>query len=231
METQMIFERYELKYMLTPAQKEELLRISRPYMKEDAYGQTTIRNLYYDTPNYRLIRRSLEKPEYKEKLRMRSYRTAQNREPVFLELKKKYGDKVYKRRTQIVQQEALDRIREKQTLGSSQVEKEIDYFVSFYEDLQPRTCIFYDRTAYESVGGGPFRFTLDENIRYRTDRFSLAEEPSGERILRPDACLLEVKTADAVPVWLSRFFTENGIYRTSFSKYGAAFEKQMKERM
>lgn len=231
METQMIFERYELKYMLTPAQKEELLRISSPYMKEDTYGQTTIRNLYYDTSNYRLIRRSLEKPEYKEKLRMRSYRTAQNMEPVFLELKKKYGDKVYKRRTQIVQQEALDRIREKQTLGSSQVEKEIDYFVSFYEDLQPRTCIFYDRTAYEPVGGGPFRFTLDENIRYRTDRFSLAEEPSGERILRPDTCLLEVKTADAVPVWLSRFFTENGIYRTSFSKYGAAFEKQMKERM
>ncbi len=231
METQMVFERYELKYMLTQTQKEKLLRVCGPYMKEDAYGETTIRNLYYDTPSYRLIRRSLEKPEYKEKLRMRSYRTAQNREPVFLELKKKFGDKVYKRRTQIIQQEALDRIRERQTLGGSQVEKEIDYFVSFYEDLQPRTCIFYDRTAYEPIEGGSFRFTLDENIRYRTDRFSLAEEPSGERILKPDTCLLEVKTEDAVPIWLSRFLTENGIYRTSFSKYGAAFEKQMKERM
>ena len=70
---QSVFKRYELKYLLTQAQKKQILAAMKPYMKLDDYGRTTIRNLYYDTPNYRLARQSLERPAYKEKLRIRSY--------------------------------------------------------------------------------------------------------------------------------------------------------------
>ena len=73
---QTVFKRYELKYMLTPLQKEKILEAMSPYMKLDKYGRTTIRNIYFDTDSYRLIRRSIEKPAYKEKIRIRSYSQA-----------------------------------------------------------------------------------------------------------------------------------------------------------
>lgn len=71
---QSVFKRYELKYMLTKEQKQKVLEAMDPYMALDQYGRTTIRNIYFDTDNYRLVRRSIEKPAYKEKLRIRSYR-------------------------------------------------------------------------------------------------------------------------------------------------------------
>ena len=72
MAIQCCFERYEKKYCLTLSQQRFLLERMTPYMKKDAYGEYTICNIYYDTDDYRLIRASLEKPVYKEKLRMRS---------------------------------------------------------------------------------------------------------------------------------------------------------------
>lgn len=95
---QTIFERYEYKYLITRAQKESILKAMEPYMQPDEYGPTTIRNIYYDTEDYRLIRRSLERPVYKEKLRLRSYAQASPESTVFAELKKKYKSVVYKRR-------------------------------------------------------------------------------------------------------------------------------------
>ena len=55
---QTVFKRYELKYMLTVQQKDIILRAMEPYMSLDKYGRTTIRNIYFDTDDYRLIRRS-----------------------------------------------------------------------------------------------------------------------------------------------------------------------------
>ena len=72
MKYQTVFKRYELKYMLDAAQKQQILLAMKPYMVLDKYGRTTIRNIYFDTDNYRLIRRSIEKPLYKEKLRSRT---------------------------------------------------------------------------------------------------------------------------------------------------------------
>ena len=76
---QTVFKRYELKYMLTFEQKEKILEAISPYMQLDKYGRTTIRNIYFDTDSYRLIRRSIEKPAYKEKLRMREARQSTKR--------------------------------------------------------------------------------------------------------------------------------------------------------
>ena len=103
---QMKFKRYELKYLLTAKQKEQLLEVMEPYMKLDQYGRSTIRNIYYDTDTYRLIRRSLEKPTYKEKLRVRSYAKASGKSNVFVDLKKKYESVAYKRRIALPKQQA-----------------------------------------------------------------------------------------------------------------------------
>ena len=108
MSFQTVFKRYELKYMLTEAQKQTVLAAMEPHMALDEYGRTTIRNIYFDTDNYRLIRHSIEKTAYKEKLRIRSYSRANPDSTVFVELKKKYNQIVYKRRVSMPEEEAMD---------------------------------------------------------------------------------------------------------------------------
>ena len=102
------FERRELKYRITDAQRAALEAAFGARMVPDEHGESTICNIYYDTADYRLIRASLEKPAYKEKLRLRSYGATEPGGEVFLELKKKYKGIVYERRITLPEDAAGD---------------------------------------------------------------------------------------------------------------------------
>jgi SPX domain protein involved in polyphosphate accumulation len=170
MNYQATFKRHEMKYLLTGRQKRDVLQAMRPFMELDQYGRTTIRNIYYDTETYRLIRRSLEKPAYKEKLRIRSYQAAAQNDPVFVELKKKYRSVVYKRRLTLPEKQARDSFENERPLPvHTQIAREIDYFRTYYEDLRPAVFLAYDREAFYALDGSDFRVTFDENILYRTN--------------------------------------------------------------
>lgn len=221
---QAVFKRYELKYLLTAEQKELLLQVMQPYMALDQYGRTTIRNIYFDTENYRLIRRSIEKPMYKEKLRIRSYRKTEKKDKVFVELKKKYDGVVYKRRISMPQQQAMDWICNGVAVPDSQIGREIEYFRNFYEGLRPAVYLSYEREAFYSKDGSDFRVTFDDHIYARQDRLSLTEEPDGKALLPEGMVLMEVKTSGAIPLWMTKCLTENRIFKTSFSKYGTAYQ-------
>ncbi len=222
---QMTFKRYELKFMLTQSQKQALLQVMEPYMALDQYGRTTIQNLYYDTDSFRLVRRSMERPEYKEKLRVRSYGTAREGGRVFVELKKKYDHVVYKRRLTLPEPDAMAWLAgDKSAAPDSQIGREIDYFCAFYRDLRPQVFLSYEREAYFERGGGDFRVTFDENILTRRTALSLKTSPWGTPLLPHGTVLMELKTPGGIPLWMTRFLTENHIYKTSFSKYGTAYQ-------
>lgn len=222
---QMKFKRYELKYLLTPKQKEQLLEVMKPYMKLDQYGHSTIRNIYYDTDTYRLIRRSLEKPAYKEKLRVRGYAKVNGENNVFVELKKKYKSVVYKRRIALPEQQASRWLSGQSPCPQqNQISKEIDYFFTFYETLHPAVFLSYEREAFYSLGGDDFRITFDKNILYRENDLSLESEVYGTPILDKNQILMELKTSGAIPLWMSHFLNRQNIRKTSFSKYGTAYQ-------
>lgn len=221
---QRFFKRYELKYLLSRDQKERILRAMEPWMALDGYGRTTIRSLYFDTGDYRLIRRSMEKPAYKEKLRVRSYQKAAPDSPVFLELKKKYGGVVYKRRLSLPEQDAMAWVTgERPCRENSQIAREIDYFLRYYQHLRPAALLCYEREAYFCKDGSDFRVTFDDNIRCRREALSLGAETWGTPILEPDRVLMELKCAGGIPLWMVRALSREGIYQTSFSKYAAAY--------
>ncbi len=222
---QATFKRYELKFMLTRQQQEAIMAVMAPHMAPDHYGMTTIRNLYYDTDSWRLIRRSIEKPIYKEKLRLRSYAQAGHDTPVFVELKKKYRDVVYKRRLSMEQDQALQWLFGGECPQAGQIGQEITYFRDFYETLRPKVFLCYDRVAWYATDGSDFRVTFDENILCRTDSLSLANDCWGSPLLEPDRILMEIKTGGAIPLWMTGFITQNRIFKTSFSKYGTAYQK------
>lgn len=224
MSTQMVFKRYEIKYLLNGKQKEKVLRAMEPYMEPDAYGRSTIRNIYYDTDNYRLVRKSLEKPVYKEKLRVRSYRAVGPDDRVFVELKKKYDGVVYKRRISVAEQAAFQYLTGRISAPeSSQITEEIDYFLQFYETLAPKVFLSYEREAFYTKEPGEFRVTFDENILWRETDLSLEKGIYGAPILKPGQTLMEIKTPGAIPLWMVKVLSEESIRQTSFSKYGNAY--------
>ncbi len=222
---QAIFKRYEIKYMMTRQQKEQLLKVMAEHMALDEYGRTTICNLYFDTDSYRLIRRSIEKPAYKEKLRVRSYGTATKTSPVFVELKKKYEDVVYKRRISMPENEAVKWLGGKKDLEHhTQISDEIDYVRGYYEGLKPVVYLSYEREAFYSKDGSDFRVTFDENILARETHLNLEAGAWGTPLLPRNMVLMELKTPGGIPLWMTQFLSAHHIYKTSFSKYGTAYE-------
>lgn len=225
MEYQNMFERYEIKYLVDQKQRKAIeARMADRGMAPDQYGRHTIRNVYFDTPSYVLIRESMEKPVYKEKLRMRSYCQASEESLVFLELKKKFQSIVYKRRICLQEKEAMDyMLVGKKLPEESQVGHELDYFKAFYQSLRPSMFLTYDREAHGSEEDPDFRVTFDENILWRTREMDLKKEVYGHRLLPKGYSLMEVKTKGAIPLWMVELLTKQRVYKTSFSKYGHAF--------
>ena len=225
------FKRVEMKYRLNSEQRAALEALLQKHMVPDAHGESTICNIYYDTPDFRLIRKSIEKPVYKEKLRLRSYGRVSPDDKVFLELKKKYKGVVYKRRISLKEKNAMAFLNGEKVLKTdhedfkkNQISKEIMFFVRSYPFLRPAIYLCYDRTAYFSKDDPSLRMTFDRNIRYRTEDFSLTSEPGGEQLLAPGESILEIKASDGLPLWLVDALDENEIRKNAFSKVGSAYQ-------
>lgn len=219
------FERWELKYRITNAQRAALEAAFGARMVPDEHGESTICNIYYDTVDYRLIRASLEKPAYKEKLRLRSYGVTEPGGEVFLELKKKYKGIVYKRRITLPEDAAGEFIAGRAPLGEhGQIGREIEYFTAFYAPLLPAVHLSYERSAWFSREDRDLRITFDKNIRFRQEDVSLTLPAGGRRILPEGESLMEIKAAAALPLWLVSELDTLGIYQSTFSKYGEAYK-------
>lgn len=224
----MTFKRREIKYLLDDDVYNSLKERLQARLVEDEYGRSTICNIYYDTPDFRIIRKSLEKLVYKEKLRLRSYGTAGAEDKVFVELKKKYNGIVYKRRETLTLAQSDEYLAgHTKAPCDTQIFREIDWFRDYYGNLKPAMYISYEREAYYSLENPDLRITFDRNIMYRSYNLSLAAGVEGESILEPGQHLMELKAGGAIPVWLTKILDELGIYPASFSKYGRAYLSQV----
>ena len=223
-----IFKRTEQKYLLDEQTYRKMMHALSGYAKVDKYGKTTICNIYYDTPDHKLVRRSLEKPLYKEKIRVRSYGTPSKGSTVFVELKKKYEGLVYKRRVDMSLEQS-NAFSSERTLpmNNPQIEKELAYCFSLYEGLAPAMYLSYDRIALYASDDPEVRITFDSNVTYRENALDLSRGVWGSELLEKGERIMEIKIAGPMPMWLVRILDELKIYPTSFSKYGAAYQKEL----
>ncbi len=222
------FQRIEVKYLLDDRQYKSLMKRLENMAAVDSYGKTSILNIYFDTPDYKLIERSLEKPVYKEKLRLRTYGVASDDTNAFIEIKKKYKGVVYKRRISMPYKDALDYLTGgRGPAQKSQISNEIDYFLQYYRGIRPAMAISYDRIAMAGIEDPDLRITFDTNIRWRTENLSLKEGNKGKEILLPGQHLMELKIAGAMSIELARILDELNIRKTSFSKYGRGYMDYM----
>ncbi len=230
-----VFNRSECKFLIDKDVYEELNIKLQEYMEMDDYNKNndfyTISNIYYDTNDNYLIRNSLSKPKYKEKIRIRAYGVPDVDDKVYLEIKKKFNGLGNKRRTSLKLNETYEFLStgEKPEIKSymnKQVINEIDYMLKLY-NVEPKLYIAYDRKAMFGKDNREVRITFDTNIRTRRDDLKLESGDYGEPLLEEGKCLMEVKVEKNIPLWLSKLLSEYKIYKTSFSKYGNEYKKML----
>ncbi|MDF2942857.1 MAG: molecular chaperone [Herbinix sp.] len=220
------FKRYEMKYLLDEKKYKLLRQRLQEEMVVDNYGKTTICNIYFDTPEHLLIRTSLEKPIYKEKLRLRSYGTPMEGDTVYVELKKKYKGIVYKRREKMELSRAEKYLYDGEPVNKpSQITKEIDWFLKSYKDLVPAMYISYSRIAMYGIEDANLRVTFDSDLLWREEELWLGCGVWGNSLLEEAQQLMEIKIPGAMPLWLSHQLDELEIYPISFSKYGRGYQQ------
>ncbi|TBL70718.1 polyphosphate polymerase domain-containing protein [Paenibacillus thalictri] len=231
-----VFNRYENKYLMDTQAFHRIYERLMDYMELDDYNKNnkvySISNIYYDTEHHTLIRSSLSKPKYREKLRIRAYGIPEPGAKVYLELKKKVFGLVNKRRTALKLDEAYEFVRTGKAPAyrngmNKQVMQEIEYFLSRYE-LKPMVYLAYDRIAMFCKGNRDLRITFDANIRSRRYDLRLEQGDYGEQLMEEGQWLMEVKAEKTVPVWLSKLLSELHMYRTGFSKYGNEYKKSIR---
>jgi hypothetical protein len=228
-----VFNRRESKFILDITTYRNIQNRLLEHMELDDYNKEeefyTISNIYYDTEDNQLIRKSLSKPKYKEKLRLRAYGIPKPGEKVYLEIKKKVCGIVNKRRTTLELGEAYEfvsnniRPQFKQYMNK-QVMNEIEYILKIY-NLEPKLYLAYDRKAMFGKENRDLRITFDTNIRTRRYDLRLENGDYGTKLLEDGQWLMEVKAERSIPIWLAKLLNEYKINSTSFSKYGEEYTR------
>ncbi len=234
-----VFSRVEKKYLITKAQKTQLLKSIRKHAKKDSYFRSEVYNLYFDNNNYDLIIQSIDRPEFKEKLRARSYN---GYDRVYLEIKTKLrGDEVnvgYKRRVMLTHKEFNKFVKgtttltelmnaKKETGRDLQIAKEIDYLVAHFA-LKPKILIIYERESYKDSSG--LRITFDENLKYRSTNLRLIKGKHDKIYFKdPPNVIMEIKANGIIPLWLVKIMSKQHIYPQQFSKIGKVYTKLIKK--
>lgn len=219
-----IFKRVEIKYLLDEEEKNNLINMLKPYLEHDQYFKSSITNIYFDNTENELIYTSLDKPIFKEKLRVRTYETPNLDGNVFLEIKNKYDGVVGKRRIKISLKDYYDLLKNNKEVDS-QILKEIKYHLDYYK-LEPKILIAYDRLSYRAISDNNFRITIDSNLRFRREDLKLENGSYGDYYFDKPYYIMEVKTLNSLPLWFTKILSQLKIYPKSFSKYGSIYKKE-----
>ena len=225
MDTKTVFQRIEKKYLLTPQACARLTQQLDGHMARDVYGLHTITSVYFDTDTFDIIRTSVQKPPFKEKLRLRWYGEPKPQDDLFLELKRKYNGVVYKRRIAIRYPQAERLLRGGGVqMAQGQIAREMDWFIRRYRPA-PKLLLAYDREALAGCADESLRITFDRNIRWRDAGWALAMGSDGVPLLPREYVLMEIKAYGSLPLWLTALLAEERLYPSSFSKYGTWYQQ------
>lgn len=217
------FQRIEEKYLLSEAQKRDFLACTRNKIVRDKHFRSSMRNVYFDTKDFLLAKRSIEKPIFKHKFRVRSYDDPQKCNEVFLEMKAKYQGVSYKRRIRMSYAKYQKYIKTRELDSDNLIWREIDYYFHYYE-LCPMLYIAYDRESYAGSRESELRITFDANLRSRQSDLDLVNDDGTQKYFEQKTYIMEIKTALALPIWLIGVLEDLEIRPTSFSKYGQIYQ-------
>ena len=211
------FERYEKKYIISKTQASEMIAFLKLHMALDRHHNPEhivpykIHSYYLDDHEAHIIKKSIEKPSYKEKYRLRWYNDLTK---LFLEVKIKHLKRSHKKRFEITQKEL--ELQDYRTLIKTSYH--YGYLNALTHASIEKYCLIdYERIAFDDTDKG-IRVTFDFNVSYTFDN---ASYPLHDE----DFVILEIKYRDAFPIFLSSYLSEHKIYSRSLSKIGRSYQQ------
>ncbi|TFD97092.1 polyphosphate polymerase domain-containing protein [Jeotgalibacillus sp. R-1-5s-1] len=230
-----IFNRFELKYLISIDEYYEMRSKLLERMTFDSYGNNdgkyNIISLYFDSAERGIYYETKNKLSFRQKLRLRVYDRTSIEDQAFFEIKQKFKNVVNKRRTVLSLNDAYKLIKNKPNIFSkelppasnTQILKEVIHFRNQYE-LEPDIIVSYDRQAFVGVNEPDLRVTFDYNLMTRDYDLRLENGPYGHHFIHPDLVVLEIKVSNSVPLWLSNIVSEMNLSRKSVSKFCTSVE-------
>lgn len=224
------FNRFELKYALpiqaVPRIKEAILKYALPDPFGDGEGRYLLTSLYYDSPAYTFFWEKIDGIKYRRKLRMRWYETEpclRKDSTVFLEIKQRVDRVTQKKRLPLRYEEALSFCSEGIIPGHEGEDKatvdEIYSLLKLY-DLKPKVITTYARQAFVGTDYDlGLRITFDSHVTYRTRNLDLDGGSYDGFIVPPDLVIMEIKTNERVPFWITELVSEKELKLIRVSKY------------
>ena len=225
------FLRREVKYRLNSEMFEILKREFAAHVVQDKFHFVCVHNIYYDNDSHEIIRRSIEKPLFKQKLRLRAYeKNGELDGHAFVEMKNKYEGSVFKRRVKIPIGAArllADGTPLCGVIASGQIADELLFYAGA-KDCRPKIYVSYNRYAYCAKAEKDLRITFDFGIFSRVERLWLCRDSADEQLLTDDDYILEIKSERPFPLWLTGILAKHRLYPQSFSKYGRIYEESLR---
>jgi SPX domain protein involved in polyphosphate accumulation len=232
------FNRYELKYVIPVRRCAAIMADLEGFVVPDPHsGENGYRlvSLYYDSPGLDFFWAKVDGLKYRRKLRVRIYaeQDIEHTSHAMVEIKQRTNRTVQKRRIELplATAEALCSgsvgLRDLGSLDDldQEVASEVLYLKSAMH-LAPSAITAYRRVAY--VGSryeSGLRITFDTDLRGRTHALRVNADVDNVPLLSPEWCVLEVKTDDTVPDWVTSLLARHRCKIQRVSKYCAAVAK------
>jgi len=230
------FSRFEFKYVLSAAQREDVEAELQHFVELDPYVARQpdhlyfVRSLYFDDKELTAFHDKIDGMLTRRKFRVRTYTdTIDSDAPWFLEIKGRHNNLVLKHRTPV--EGEFDRLAHGDDLSrlllrhavTSPVRNEFE-FQLFRRQIAPIVLVDYQRRPYISKFDPEFRLTFDAELTAaRTD--TLFPGPATTRRLAlPGYTVMEVKFRHHVPSWFHRILQAYELTRRSISKICTATE-------
>lgn len=232
--------RYERKYLVGNEMLEPMRKRFMPFLIPDLNAdqtelksEYTVRSIYFDTPEFDSLSEKVEGLENRLKLRIRGYNNYFAGCEVFLEIKRKLGNRIAKNRA-ITLYDLLDKTLETGELirssGKNSDQMKDDAARFFYhlhrKAQRPVNLVVYDREPYHGKFDPGVRITFDKNIRAAIfpDLSELFSD-NGLNYVWKDAFILEVKYFEGgMPSWCKSIIQEFQLKHEALSKYASAFQ-------
>ena len=230
-ETPLTFERLELKYLVDEAQAARIRADLEGLCDADREGGASygLMSLYLDSPALAFHRAKLENAHDRFKLRVRAY---EGGGPVFLEVKRKTGDVIRKKRVAVDADGWEDAAAGYGAPlgGGARSQAILDEFsrLQALTGAVPRLLVHYLREAWASNVDRYARVTFDRAIRVQdVSSFTLEGEPDAWHpvdgpslgVGTTSPVILELKCESRLPSWMVALVRRHELVHTAFSKY------------
>lgn len=218
-------------YKLSYAQYSQLRKRNYPYLVEEQKGIHERSALYFDTPDFELMREVQDGGVYQELFRMRTSESLMKESLVAMEIVKEFNGRKSLRNILIPYVNAQSFLRDyrKYILKEgveAQISREIEYLVSG-RNLVPKVVISSDRISAICTKKGRLEMDFDFNIRWRTVNFDLKKGNIGEFVDPTLNVLMTVKSEGSHPQWFRGLVEELSLYESSFSSLMVTYKEHL----